>query len=94
MVALAAPALAQQTGAVGGTVRDAQGGVLPGVTVTASGGATAPRSAVSNEQGTYSITGLPPGTYSVVFELAGFSSQTQEARVSIPSSESAPCRRP
>jgi hypothetical protein len=79
MVALAAPALAQQTGAVGGTVRDAQGGVLPGVTVTASGGATAPRSAVSNEQGTYSITGLPPGTYSVVFELPGFSSQTQEA---------------
>lgn len=79
MVALVAPALAQQTGAVGGTVRDAQGGVLPGVTVTATGSATAPRTAVSSEQGTYSITGLPPGTYSVTFELAGFSSQTQEA---------------
>jgi hypothetical protein len=30
------PALAQQTGTLSGVVRDAQGAVLPGVTVTAS----------------------------------------------------------
>ena len=34
LVALAAPAAAQQTGTLTGVVRDAQGGVLPGVTVT------------------------------------------------------------
>jgi hypothetical protein len=70
---------AQQTGSLAGTVRDAQGGVLPGVTVTATGGTTAPRSAVTNDQGGYSLTGLPPGSYAVTFELAGFSTQKQDA---------------
>ena len=56
---------AQQTGALTGLVRDAQGGVLPGVTVTVTGGALAgaSRSTVSTEQGLYSLTGLPPGSY-------------------------------
>jgi Carboxypeptidase regulatory-like domain len=71
-------ASAQQSGAVNGTVRDAQGGVLPGVTITAVSGTTAPRTAVSNEEGLYSLTGLPVGTYSVSFDLAGFSTQKRE----------------
>jgi hypothetical protein len=78
LVGVVSTAMAQQTGALSGAVRDAQGGVLPGVTITATSGTTAPRSAVSNEQGTYLLSGLPPGTYSVVFELTGFSSQKQE----------------
>ena len=65
-------AAAQQTGAVYGTVKDAQGGVLPGVTVAAVSGTTAPRSTMSNEQGAYSLSGLPTGTYSLTFELVGF----------------------
>ena len=71
-------AAAQQTGALNGTVHDPQGGVLPGVTVTAVSGTTAPRSSITNEQGVYSLSGLPTGTYSVTFELSGFSSQKQE----------------
>ena len=78
LVGLVSTAMAQQTGALAGTVRDAQGGVLPGVTVTATGGTAAPRSAVTNEQGLYQLSGLTPGTYSVAFELTGFSGQKQE----------------
>jgi hypothetical protein len=79
MVAGAA-AEAQQTGALSGLVRDAQGGVLPGVTVNVTGEALggAARSTVSTDQGLYSLTGLPPGTYTVAFELTGFTTQTRE----------------
>ena len=48
VVGMVSAAAAQQTGALNGTVRDAQGAVLPGVTVTAASGTTAPRTAVSN----------------------------------------------
>ena len=75
-----APAGAQQTGALSGVVRDNQGGVLPGVTVNVTGGAAggATRSTVSTDQGLYSLTGLPPGSYTVAFELTGFTTQTRE----------------
>jgi hypothetical protein len=70
----ASAAFAQQTGTLSGVVRDAQGGVLPGVTVNATspsliGGA---RSAVTGEGGTYQFATLPPGTYVVTYELTGF----------------------
>ncbi|MEZ5418815.1 MAG: TonB-dependent receptor [Vicinamibacterales bacterium] len=70
---------AQQTGAVSGLVRDSQGGVLPGATVNVTGGplGSAGRSVVSADNGVYSVTGLPPGSYTVSFELAGFSTQTR-----------------
>ena len=77
-VGMVPAAWAQQTGILAGTVRDAQGGVLPGVTVTVSGGTVAPRVVVTTEQGAYSVTGLPPGSYNVEFELAGFNNQRRE----------------
>ena len=65
-----------QTGLGGlrGYVKDAQGGALPGVTVTA----TAPESirptvGVTNEEGYYRLINLPPGTYAVAADLTGFS---------------------
>jgi hypothetical protein len=78
-----ATAEAQQTGALSGVVRDAQGGVLPGVTVNVSGELLggAARSVVSTEQGLYSLTGLPPGSYTVAFELTGFTTQTRDGVV-------------
>ena len=71
-----APAMASaQTSTINGTVRDASGGVLPGVTVEVSSPALIEktRSTVTSGSGTYSILALRPGTYSVKFELPGFS---------------------
>jgi hypothetical protein len=72
--ALAAPANAQTTtGGIAGVVRDAGGGVLPGVTVKATHVATnAETSAVTNDVGVYVLRGLPVGRYTVVAELSGF----------------------
>ena len=73
-------ASAQTLGAIGGVVRDATGGVLPGVTVEASSpeliGGT--RVAVTDGQGVFLITELRPGLYSVTFTLAGFSTFIRE----------------
>jgi hypothetical protein len=54
-----------------GAVRDPAGGALPGVQVTLHGGARE-LSAITDARGNYSVT-APPGTYQVVFRLAGFS---------------------
>ncbi|HWI17633.1 MAG TPA: carboxypeptidase regulatory-like domain-containing protein [Vicinamibacterales bacterium] len=69
-----------QTSAISGTVRDASGGVLPGVTVEVSSPALIEktRSAVSSGNGTYSIIALRPGVYSVKFELPGFTTVVRE----------------
>jgi hypothetical protein len=69
------PLAAQGTsGVIAGTIRDAQGGVLPGVSLTlrnAEIGVT--RTAVSEGDGTYRFAGLVPGRYGLGTELSGFS---------------------
>ena len=65
---------AQQQASVTGPVTDDSGGVLPGVTVTATETSTGvTRLAVSDERGIFRFPNLPPGTYSVQAELPGFS---------------------
>jgi hypothetical protein len=58
-----------------GTVRDASGAVLPGVTVEASSPALIERTrtAVTDGSGQYRIIDLRPGTYALTFTLGGFS---------------------
>src|SRR5437867_3182152 len=58
-----------------GTVKDASGAVLPGVTVEAASPALIEktRTAISDASGQYRIESLQPGLYSVTFTLAGFS---------------------
>src|SRR5262245_45997590 len=76
-VAALLPSLAAaQTGTISGTVRDATGASLPGVTVEASSSALIEkvRTAVTDETGQYRIVDLRLGEYSVSFMLAGFSS--------------------
>src|SRR5262249_27751347 len=75
-LAAPAPAAAQiDQGRLTGTVKDAQGGVLPGVTVTAKSPALiGTRSVVTEATGTYSLASLPTGEYELTFELAGFQS--------------------
>src|SRR5688572_25145434 len=72
--ASARPLFAQATtGEVTGRVNDSGGLPVPGVTVTASSTATGfSRSAVTSEDGTYTITLLPPGRYNVAAEVTGF----------------------
>jgi len=61
------------SGVIAGTVRDAQGGVLPGVTVTLRNVESGVlRSAVTEGDGMYRLPGLPPGRYDLVAELPGF----------------------
>lgn len=71
---LAVPAGAQTTaGAIVGVVSDTQGGVLPGVTLTARNADTGmTRTAVTDADGKYRLAGLPPGRYEVRTELSGF----------------------
>ena len=76
---LATTAFAQQTGTLSGVVRDTQGAVLPGVTVTASSDALiGPRTSPTGAAGAYLFTGLPPGTYTVTYELGGFTPLKRE----------------
>jgi len=76
VLAIAAPAMAQiDQGRLTGTVTDAQGAVLPGVTVTAkSPSLMGVRTTVSEGDGKYSIASLPSGPYELTFELSGFQS--------------------
>jgi hypothetical protein len=65
---------------IGGTVTDATGNILPGVTVEARSPALIEqvRTAVTNGSGQYQIVELRPGTYSVTYTLTGFSTLVRE----------------
>jgi ABC-type protease/lipase transport system fused ATPase/permease subunit len=80
---LAAPALAQSqaaNGTIEGTITDASGGVLPGVTVTITNlGTRTERTVITNEKGLYRAPLLPLGTYRVVAEIQGFKRFEQTA---------------
>jgi len=70
---MTAAARAQSSASINGTVIDAQGGVLPGVTLTLRNSDTGVvRTAVSEADGAYRFAGLPPGRYDLKSELAGF----------------------
>src|SRR6188474_2745963 len=74
LFALMVPTVAYAQAEIAGVVRDASGGVLPGVTVEASSPALIEkvRTTVTSESGQYRILSLAPGTYSVTFTLPGF----------------------
>ena len=83
-MAFAAPLLAQQTGAIIGKVVDTSGGVLPGVTVEArSNVLPGPRATTTGSNGDYRLPALPPGEYTVVFNLSGMQSVTRKAFVQL-----------
>lgn len=76
-----APSVAAQTGdgSLRGYVKDQQGGILPGVSVTAtSAELLAPVVAVTDAAGYYRLNNLPPGTYTVTAELTGFAVYKRE----------------
>mgnify|MGYP003350416231 CR=1 FL=1 len=75
----ASAAFAQvSTAQLSGRVTDPSGGVLPGVTVTATQTATGlTRSVVTNENGAYVLTDLPTGPYRLEAMLQGFRTYAQ-----------------
>jgi Carboxypeptidase regulatory-like domain len=83
VVAALLPSIAAAQGTLTGTVRDASGAVLPGVTVEANSPALpgAVRTVVTDSAGIYRIIELPPGTYSLSFSLAGFSNVKRDGLI-------------
>lgn len=60
-------------GGIRGTITDATGGVLPGVTVTVTNADTKiAQTAVTDDKGLFEVLYLNPGTYTVSAELSGF----------------------
>ena len=80
VIAAIVPSAAWAQATLAGTVKDASGGVLPGVTVEASSPALIEksRSATTDSTGQYRIESLQPGSYTVTFTLGGFSTVKRE----------------
>jgi hypothetical protein len=72
------------TGALIGTVTDAQGGVLPGAVVRAVSPALigGPLSMTTNAKGQLRFPALPPGSYTLEVEMAGFAAY-RESGISV-----------
>lgn len=72
-------ALAQEPAAIGGRVVDATGAAVPGATVEAVAvDADRRRSVTTDAEGAFSLTGLPPGGYTVSVSLTGFQTLSRD----------------
>ena len=78
MAVVVSPAAAQ-SGALTGVVADETGAVLPGATVTLSGGPAGPRETQTDAAGRFRFPGLAPGTYRLSVFLSGFGEVTVAA---------------
>ena len=80
LLSILAANTANAQSALAGVVRDASGGVLPGVTVEASSPALIEkvRTVITDDAGQYRIVDLRPGVYEVTFTLPGFGTVTRE----------------
>jgi len=80
VLGVATTGYAQTLGTIAGTVKDATGAVLPGVSVEITSPALIEkvRSATSDGSGQYAVVSLPIGTYNVTFTLPGFSTVKRE----------------
>ena len=77
------PSSAFAQGSITGTVRDASGAILPGVTVEAASDALIEkvRTAITDGGGQYRIVDLRAGSYAVTFTLQGFSTYRRDGIV-------------
>ena len=78
-----APGVANaQDATISGTVTDATGSILPGVTVEARDAAGSGQVTVTDGTGQFTFSGLAPGMYDVTFTLSGFTAPAQVVEVS------------
>ena len=70
----------QGVGAIGGTITDASGAVLPGATVTLSNPGTigGNQETTTDARGAFQFLRLVPGTYAVKADLAGFRAMVRD----------------
>ena len=80
LVCVMAPALAHAQSAIGGTVTDTSGAVLPGVTVEVASPVLIEKSksVTTDGEGKYTVVDLRPGVYVVTFSLQGFATVKRE----------------
>ena len=85
VLACAHGASAQITAAtISGTIKDATGGVLPGVDVGVQNVATGfARSSVTDANGYFTVPGLPPGTYEARASLPGFGTAVERVILAV-----------
>jgi len=79
-----APAGAQSTATIQGTVLDTQSAAIPGATVVVRNTATGiERMLVTDAAGSFVAASLPPGPYQVEISLQGFQSQMREVTLQV-----------
>jgi len=77
-------AVAQTTSTIEGTVSDANGAVIAGAEVKASGTTLASeRSTTSDAEGSYRLTALPAGTYTLTVSRTGFATSTSNIELTL-----------
>lgn len=82
--ALSAVAQSTTQGAISGTVRDPQGGVVANASVTVKNIETNKEvTATTNDDGSFKTVSLDPGTYAVTINATGFSAWVQNAVVEV-----------
>ena len=91
-LAFALPAFAQlQGGSITGTIKDEQGAVLPGVSVTLQG-VDATQTFTTESTGEFRFLNLAPGPYKLTAALTGFSTLVRENLVVVVGSAHRSCR--
>jgi hypothetical protein len=72
VLALSAALMAQVPGSLKGSVLDPSGAAVPGASVTLSGPNNTVKVATTDNNGQYSVVGLPPGQYTIRVMATGF----------------------
>jgi hypothetical protein len=72
----------QATGTLRGTVTDELGGIIVGANITVTDASGAAKTAITNGEGVYLVSGLAPGKYTVRAESSGFAPY-EETEVSV-----------
>src|SRR5262245_38399934 len=79
ILCFAGSAWSQNFGVLTGRIEDTSAARIPGVTVTVTSPAIqSARDTVTDESGNYRMANLPPGTYTVKYELPGFKALVRE----------------